>query len=381
MSTYSNLQTPRLGGSLAVIVFVFTLLAFVSETQLTQYVQSTLGYRQPFFLFYVVHSSLWIILPVHLWYLTLTTKYSMSAYLKGLTIAITNHLSPREISGSSKFPQLAFFRLVLALTTGVTLPGLLWFASVSLASISDVTAIWNTNAFFAYIFTVKVFHLHWESRRLAAVLLATLGPRRTGVSRKPSAPVVGNLLTLVASIIYGLYQVLYKRYAALPSDPEVVTTDLYQQISHDDSATESYGTVGFEEYPDAVYPPPFGLHPNMLTSAIGFCTLIILWIPLPILHLLNIEHFVLPPNAMTTLAIVGIALSGVVFNAGFMVLLGVWGPVITSVGNLLTIALVFFSDITFGTGAQSITFWSTLGSSVIVAAFGVLAYDVWSKGS
>ena len=59
--------TPSLGGRLAVVVFICTLLAFVGESQLTQvsvemfdavhilltspkYVQSNLGYRQPFFI-------------------------------------------------------------------------------------------------------------------------------------------------------------------------------------------------------------------------------------------------------------------------------------------------------------------------------------------
>jgi hypothetical protein len=62
------------------------------------------------------------------------------------------------------------------------------------------------------------------------------------------------------------------------------------------------------------------------------------------------------------------------------VLLGVWGPIITSVGNLLTIVLVLFSDVLFGHGAETITAWSLVGSGVIVAAFGVLAYDMFNRG-
>ena len=40
---------------------------------------------------------------------------------------------------------------------------------------SVLSAIYNTNAFFSYIFTVKFLHLPWGSRRLLAVLLATFG--------------------------------------------------------------------------------------------------------------------------------------------------------------------------------------------------------------
>ena len=47
-----------------------------------------------------------------------------------------------------------------------------------------------------------------------------------------------------------------------------------------------------------------------------------------------------------------------------------------SVGNLLTIVLVFVSDIVFGGAVHTITAWSLLGSGGIVVAFGVLAYDM-----
>jgi drug/metabolite transporter (DMT)-like permease len=206
--------------------------------------------------------------------------------------------------------------------------------------VSDVTAIWNTNAFFAYIMTVKLFHLKWAPRRLMAVCLATLGvlavvyggstapspptpepEAQTTTRTRPQAPLIGDMLTLVASVGYGLYQVLYKLHAALPNDPELTAEydrDLYSQLPNDPSA-------GAEEDPlslsteDLVTPPPFGLHPNLLTSCIGITTLLVLWIPIPFLHWIDIEPFMLPKDWTTVFAIAGIALSGVLYNAGFMV--------------------------------------------------------------
>jgi drug/metabolite transporter (DMT)-like permease len=189
-------------------------------------------------------------------------------------------------------------------------------------------AIWNTNAFFAYLITVKLFNLQWEVRKLIAVVIATLGVAvvvyggvasrggptsgKVEISSVPSAPVVGSLLTLVASIGYGLYQVLYKMYAALPSDPEAKQHTLYQSISDDGELP-----AGDEKY--AVYPPPFGLYADLLTSLIGVATLLILWIFLPIIHFAGIEIFRLPSDSHVLLSIVGISLTGVVFNAGLMV--------------------------------------------------------------
>ncbi|KAF8622464.1 hypothetical protein AX15_006985 [Amanita polypyramis BW_CC] len=387
-------HAPRLGGKLSVVLFIFTLIAFVVESQLAQYVQTTLGYRQPFFLFYVVHSSFALIFPLHLIYLTLT-GYSTSSLLKGLSLAITDHLS-----SSDSFPLYPLTRLSLLLFIGLTCPALLWFIAVSLASLSDVTAIWNTNAFFAYIFTVKLFHLPWDSRRLSAVSLATLGvivvvyggsthikpmdPKgslsQALDSMEPSAPLLGDLLTLAASVMYGLNQVLYKKYATLPSDSEHKSDESYHRIAGDYTERGSYGaTLTEHAKEDAVYPPPFGLYPNLLTSFVGLLTLITLWIPLLLVHYFEIEKFRLPEDLRTSISICGIAAGGIIFNSGLMVLLGIWGPIITSVGSLLTIVLVFVSDVLFGNGIQNFTVWSLIGCSVITAAFGVLAYDMFRK--
>ena len=165
---------------------------------------------------------------------------------------------------------------------------------------------------------------------MVAVSLATLGvvavvyggtttpsekATTSGFVFKLSAPLLGNLMTLLASFGYGLYQVLYKIYAALPSDPEVVSEGLYQEISGEDGIRDhDLGSI----QGDAVYPPPFGFHPNLLTSLMGFFTFILLWIPIPFLHYSGAEIFRLPPNFLTVLTISGIALGGVVFNAGFM---------------------------------------------------------------
>ncbi len=179
--------------------------------------------------------------------------------------------------------------------------------------------------------------MKWEARKLGAVLLATLGVlavvyggstasssekpevSSSQASVSPSSPMVGDVLTLLGSIGYAGYQVFYKRYAALASDPELETEGDYEHVpASDDPEAEN---VLLRESPDPsmVYPPPFGLHSNFWTSAIGLCTLVVLWIPIPILHWLDVEPFALPNQWKTIGAISGIMLSGAIFNAGFMV--------------------------------------------------------------
>ncbi|KAJ7900324.1 hypothetical protein B0H14DRAFT_2673223 [Mycena olivaceomarginata] len=341
-----NIQLPKVGARRSFVLFSVVLVAFVIETQLTQYLQTDLGYRQPFFIFYLVHSSFAIIFPCHLLF--------------------------------------QFLRLILALTFGLTYPRPAVVHRNKLSPVSEAT-IWNTNAFFAYLMT---FRFKWEPRKFFAVSLATVGvlivvDGRSSLEERKAAgsakPIVGDLLTLVASVGYALYQVLYKKYAALPSDPELRAEAEYEHLPTSDEVQYEAPGVALDSDDDAVYPPPFGLHPNLLTSAIGLCTLSVLWIFIPILHHIGAEPFLLPGSLKVIFTIVGIALSGVVFNAGFMVLLGVWGPIITSVGNLLTIVLVSISDVLWGAGLEAVTLGSVVGCSVIVAAFGVLVYDMLDK--
>lgn len=128
---------------------------------------------------------------------------------------------------------------------------------------------------------------------------------------------IGDLLTLVASVVYGIYQVLYKIYAALPDRLEPIPTDAaYEPIV--DPVDDPAETPVFDRQ-EMVYPPPFGLYANALTSAIGVCTFVLLWMPIPILHYYGLETFRLPADIQTVSVIAGIALSGVAFNATLMV--------------------------------------------------------------
>ena len=222
---------------------------------------------------------------------------------------------------------------------------------------------------------------------------------------KPSAPLIGNLLALIGSFAYGSYQVLYKLYAALPSDPEVAAERMYEEIPGDDAE------AAVVDKTDAVCPPPFGLHPNFITSVLGSFTFIVLWIPLPVLHWSGAEPFSLPPNKWTAVIIACIALTGSTSVAGSMVvvlsvplvfllifLLGLvrnMGPNHRFCWQSLNYCphphsrcefivmppglIIDMYQVLFGPGLEVLTFWSLLGSGVIVLAFAVLAYDTFTK--
>ncbi|KAI6031849.1 hypothetical protein BKA83DRAFT_4206318 [Pisolithus microcarpus] len=367
------LYAPRLGGKSAVAVFVAVLLAFVVETQLSQVLLSDISaVRNRLISAYTVHSCFLLSLPIHLIYLLCTTKNGLRPLLRGLRFAIVRQLTTgSEEYADTRHRALPFARtafLVVLLTIFSSLPGLLWFAAVPLASVTDITAIWNANAFFTYVFSVKLLGMNWGALRLLAVCLATLGVMTVvygGTKASPPgpesatksiahqpAPFVGDILTLVASLVYAFYQVGY--------------------ILLDDADDENQTPASLKD--EIVYPPPFGLHPNLIITSIGMCTLLVFWMPIPFLHYYGLEEFRLPTRVDTLMAIAGIAASAVVFNAGTMILLGIWGPIVTSVGSLLTIVLTFFSDMLFGT--VPLTFGGLMGTGMIVGAFALLVFDM-----
>jgi len=211
-------------------------------------------------------------------------------------------------------------------------------------------------------------------------------------------------MTLTAAFMAALWEVLYKKYIALdategdveapyealqtsdalpaPAPPRHVYTPIPDSSSgsHPDRSTDlaQSESANSTEPIDSI-PPPFGFHANFFTSGIGVGTLLLLWLPLWLAHFTGVYKVALPPDARILAYVLGIATAGLVYNAGFMILLGVWGPVIASVGNLLTIVLVMISDIIVSGAANAVTHGSILGSFMIVGAFSVLVVDILGR--
>ncbi|KIJ45157.1 hypothetical protein M422DRAFT_30005 [Sphaerobolus stellatus SS14] len=391
--------TGTLNRGAAFVLFIAALAAFVIQSSFTQYVQSDLGFRQPFFLLYFVHTSFILLFPLHMLYLKIFTKTPLHTYISSLHEAIRARLTYPGDLDTDPFPTRRLLFLIAAFTAGINIPGLLWYIAVSLASISDVTALWNTNSFWVYVLCVWIYRMKLEPRKLGAVLFASAGvllvvyggTRTTApdpddakglesIIQGPPWPIVGDLLTFIASISYALLQVMYKHYIALADDPEAAavptgpTEDFpYRSLAGDEESTPSI-RAGLLDHGVKADPPPFGLYPNLFTSCLGLSTALTFVWAFPVLHWTSIETFRLPPDAHTFWCIVGIAAGGLVFNASFLILLGVWGPILTSIGSLLTIVLVLITDILFS--HSGVTLWGILGAGMIVSAFGVLAFDM-----
>ncbi|KDE06412.1 hypothetical protein MVLG_03318 [Microbotryum lychnidis-dioicae p1A1 Lamole] len=444
----------------AVLIFIAVLLAYTLQTELAQYLQQTAGYKKPYFLFYLTHSGYLLIAPLHLVSLRLLS-IPIEANLRTLVAILEVHFAPpeprtpttplplppthrpsysRSLSRASLPPsadeapdrpgpgrrRTSMKRLlhsskpkgssagwiarlistVLLLTFLIAFPALSWYAAVPLTSMTDITAIYNVFAFWAYLLAIKFLGEEPSKSKLISVLVAVSGvmviaygdsfssqpSRDPKDEEKASSRLFGNLLALFGSLAYASYEVWYKLHVALP-DPEGVDDEAIEDENEAEEEGEALLPSPETTGDESPYPPPlrriashtlsistpittplsnpsttsFLLYSNLITALIGFFTFILFWVPIPILHYYGWEEFVAPPRT-TWLPILATVICGVIFNSGFMLLLSLWGPVIASVGNLCTLVLVALAD-TFVPTAPGLSTASLLGSSLIVASF------------
>ena len=224
-------------------------------------------------------------------------------------------------------------------------------------SLSDVTAILNCNAMWAYVITVLVTGERWLLRRVFSVAIAICGvllivyggssstPGTQLPSRGPftSKDIIGDVLTLIASVGFAISEVAYKIYIALPveqgAEKPVLSLPTYERIADPDTPiihteripslesrtrASSFASLvaSSTETTQSQYTPVepvFGLHPNLITSCVGVCGLLFLWIPIPILHYFNVERWQLPPDRQTWIEVILLSICGCASNGGFMV--------------------------------------------------------------
>lgn len=268
-----------------------------------------------------------------------------------------------SILRSQHSPVPYMLRMTAFVTCALTVAGGSWYVAVNLTSPSDLTAIYNCSAFFAYAFSVPLLKekLRWD--KSFAVLVAIVGvlivaygdatPTKHGgksggsvgggEESEASNRVAGNLIIGVGSILYGFYEVLYKRLACPP---------------------------------EGTSPGRGMIFANTFGSLIGSFTLLVLWIPLPILHIMGWETFELPHGEAAWLLLISV-LANATFSGSFLVLISLTSPVLSSVAALLTIFLVAIVD-WFWTGIP-LSPAAIIGGILIIGAFLLLTYSTYRE--
>ena len=190
---------------------------------------------------------------------------------------------------SRRSPIPYLLKTTAFVTMSLTVAGGSWYLAVNMTTASDLTAIYNCSAFFAYAFSIPLLKDKLRFDKVFAVIVAIVGvlvvaygdrdedKHADGTPGKGEGQVnnrlLGNLIIGIGSILYGLYEVLYKKYACPP---------------------------------EGTSPGRSMIFANTFGSLIGCFTLFVLWIPLPVLHILGWETFRWPTGETAWMLLISV---------------------------------------------------------------------------
>ena len=225
-------------------------------------------------------------------------------------------------------PWKYIVRTTAFVTSALTIAGGSWYVAVSMTTASDLTAIYNCSAFFAYAFSIPILKEKLRWNKMAAVGVAIIGvlvvaygdshpPKHGsksggGTGGKTGHPeeelgndaaenrALGNLVIGVGSVLYGFYEVLYKKYLCPPEDTSPGRSMIFA---------------------------------NTMGSALGLFTLLVLWIPIPILDWLGWEKFEMPKGEASWMLAISVFANASRFSLGL--------SICRSLTNILTSFLWF----------------------------------------
>ncbi|KAA8895280.1 hypothetical protein FN846DRAFT_970375 [Sphaerosporella brunnea] len=349
---------------LAAVFLLLSLVSFVVQTETAVYIQSTLGWKKPYLMLYLTHGSWTVLWPFQLLVLKARKPHiPWSAFLKAhissvrttarMIMAGTPHLSPAQ---SRLSPDVFMLRRIVGITCALTVAGSTWYVAVNMTTPSDLTAIYNCSAFFAYVFSIFMLHERIRGDKIFSVVVACVGvlivaygdqgsPSGEEQQEEAANRTLGNLIIGVGSVMYGFYEVLYKKAACPPEGINAGRSIVFA---------------------------------NAVGTGLGATTLLLLWIPIPLLHLIGLEPFELPHGQAAWLMCISV-LSNAVFSGSFLVLISLTSPVLSSVAALLTIFLVAITD--WILTEKPLTPAAVMGGVVICVAFFLLAWSTYREMS
>lgn len=341
----------------ASISLLVALSSFVLQTETAGYLASTLKYKKPIFTLYLTHSSWSFMWPAQIIFLRFRKlKYPFSTFLRRhleSSYQTASIVVSSQSNDPTQSPVKYIIKVCMILYIALNLAGSSWYIAVNLTTPNDLTAIYNTSAFFAYVFSVPLLkeQLRWDKGiavlfSIIGVIIVAYGGSGAQENASNSAyphRIEGNIVIGIGAVLYGLYEVVYKRMASPP-----ISVPPKKQISF----------------------------ANIVGSTLGCCTFLTLWIALPILHFTGVEVFELPTLYQALILFLSL-LGNVLFSASFLILVSLTNPVLSSVASLLTTFLVPLVDfLLFG---SKISGNDLLGGLLIIGAFLLLAYASWKE--
>jgi drug/metabolite transporter (DMT)-like permease len=322
---------------------VVMVLSWIGQAEFSQNMQSKRQkkFNHPLFITWTNHSCLC------LFFLFSAAKV---VFFGGTTKSGALTYSIREYLAAFNLSMKRYALLALMLGFLYFIPNYLWFVCLGMpnAPVEIVTAVFNTSVASAYVFAVVFLKERLVCGKVLAVVVSICGAFLTSLANGGSKFDAGSfinpaaLLTFFAAVLYGLWEVLYKKYGVKDSTPPLLLC--------------------------------------FILGSYGLAHLFVFWVFFIPFNYFGWEPFRFPSTGQFQLIAFN-AFLGTMYNVSFMAALALLpSPVFVSVAGLMTIPLSALSDyLLHGTtlGALQIT-----GVALIVFGFGMfLKYDYWDATS
>ncbi|KAF2087335.1 hypothetical protein K490DRAFT_73734 [Saccharata proteae CBS 121410] len=350
----------------AAAFLALSLVSFAIQTETAVYIQHNLGWNKAYCMLYFTHGSwslLWptqlLILRLQKWNQPWPAFWRRHVQVLRTTAQMVQHQTLHP-SGrqASRSPVPYMIKMTAFVTCALTIAGGSWYVAVDLTTASDLTAIYNCSAFFAYAFSIPLLHERLRWGKVLAVGVAIVGvlvvaygdtkPGKhgsksgggTGGDKMPpeadeaSNRALGNIIIGIGSVLYGFYE---------------------------------------------VFPGRGMIFANTFGGLVGAFTLTVLWIPIPILHYTGIETFELPHGEAAWMLAISV-LANAIFSGSFLVLISLTSPVLSSVAALLTIFIVAIVDQLLPPPLNSpLSPAAIVGGILIIGAFFMLSWSTYKE--
>lgn len=335
---------------MAGVALVVSLCAFVAQTECMSFI-SHQNYEKPAFVMTITHGSWVLLVPLQvviLWawkrnqpFNSFVAKHRAHLIQTAYSVARKNHYSGPLVN--------YMIKVSLTLAISLNVAAISWYLAINLTTASDITAIYNCSAFFAYAFSIPLLHEKWRLGKGIAIVLSVFGVlviAYTGSTESDTERphrVLGNLIIGAGAVLYGLYEVLYKVIAC----PE-------QHVSAKKQAAFA----------------------NVIAACIGAANWVIMVPVLVVLHVFGIETFELP-SAPVLHALLWSIFANMLFSGSFLILMSLTSPVLGSVASLLSTFMVPIVDyFLFG---RSVGAGNIFGGIIISIAFCLMMHESWQE--
>lgn len=150
------------------------VIASATQTEAAHTLTAEWKYNQPYFTFYITHSTFSLVFPIHLAILAVLKPTPWRTHVSDVRLVLADQLRLSPLA-SWKDIMRVYSRKIAWLTILISIPALAWFVAMLYSPALDVSAIYATSAFWAYFFSMWLLGEQLSRITVGSIALAFAG--------------------------------------------------------------------------------------------------------------------------------------------------------------------------------------------------------------